>query len=135
MAPFLHWLAAALISFGTLAGGYHTYLDARPFRVLVIVDSSFPMKAIWPKVTSKLQEIGDRRYTEFSLYSEKNKVHDWQPVLRPDDLVAYAPRSFAKLQSMLKSSGVGDVAEIILVTSARTTELKEFEDWTVLSIQ
>lgn len=135
MTPFLRWLVAALVSFGTLAGGYHAYLEANPFRVLVIVDSSFPMKTIWPKVTSTLQEVGDRRYTEFSLYSEKNKVHDWQSVLSPDDLVAYAPRNFGNLQNMLNSSEIDDVTEVVFVTNANTIELGEFGDWRVLSIQ
>lgn len=103
MAPFLRWLAAALVSFGALAGGYHVYLETDPFRVAVIVDSSYPMQAVWPRVTSMLREIDDRRYTEFSLHSEKNKVHGWQRTLRADDLVAYAPRNFTKLQTMLNS--------------------------------
>lgn len=135
MAPFLRWLAAALVAFGGLAGGYHAYLEANPFRVVVIVDSSFPMKAVWGRVTSTLREVGDRRYTEFSLYSEKNKIHDWQPTLRPDNLVAYAPRNFAKLQNVLNSSEIDAVSEVIFVTNAGTAELGEFQGWTVVSFQ
>ena len=135
MPPFLRWLAGALVSFGALAGGYHTYLQADPFRVAVIVDSSYSMQAVWPRVTSALREINDRRYTEFSLHSEKSQVHDWRPTLRPDDLVAYAPRNLTKLRGMLDSPDFEDVTEIIFVTNADPTDLDAFEGWTILNLR
>lgn len=129
MKPFLQWLAVAFISFGSLGFGYHTYLEANPFRVAVIVDSSHSMQAWWPKVLALLDDLDDRRYTEFSLFSEKSRVHGWQSTLRPGDLLPYAPRDFSKLAAI---SEIGQAKEVFFLTNASENEVSAFNNWKIL---
>jgi len=131
LKPFLHWLAVAAISFGTLGFGYHTYLEANPFRVAVIVDSSHPMQPRWGKVLARLDDLDDRRYTAFSLFSEKKKVHGWRTTLRPGDLVPYAPRDFSKLSTM---SEIDQAEEVIFLTNASEDDIDAYDDWTILRV-
>jgi len=119
------------MSFGSLGFGYHTYLEANPFRVVVIIDSSHSMQARWPKVLALLDDLDDRRYTEFSLFSEKNKVHGWQSTLRPGDLLPYAPRDFSKLVAM---SEIDQAKEVFFLTNASESEVAAFDNWEILRL-
>jgi hypothetical protein len=69
---FLQWLAITVTGFGALGGGTHAYLSAHPARILVVLDASFPMQASWPQSMTALSAIGERPYSEFSLYTEKS---------------------------------------------------------------
>lgn len=120
-----------MIAFGSLGFGYHTHLEANPFRIAVVVDSSHPMQKQWPEVLALLDDLDDRRYTEFSLFSEKNKVHGWQSVLRPGDLVPYAPRDFSRLKTM---SEIEQAAEVVFLTSANDDDVDAFNNWTILRL-
>ena len=92
MKPFLIWTVITLIVFGTLSGAYHLYLQTHPRKVLVAVDSSFPMKAAWSRVPRVLETIADQRYATFSLVTEKNRIHSWSAALKLGTIVPYAPR-------------------------------------------
>jgi hypothetical protein len=117
LRPFVQWLAIALASFGGLAGGTHAYLSTHPARILVVLDSSFPMQAAWPQAMAALQTIGERPYTEFSLYTEKGPLHGWQPSLAPRNITPYAPRDWSKLDAIRNSRASAEATEIILITN------------------
>ena len=58
MKPFLLWLVLAAAGFGGLAAGYDYHLRDNPRRIAVVVDTSYDMLAVWPRVEPKLAEIG-----------------------------------------------------------------------------
>jgi hypothetical protein len=117
LKPFLVWLAITLGGFGALGGSYHLYLAGHPARILVVVDTSFPMQPAWSKVAAALNEIRDRPYTEFSLYTEKGVVHGWQPSLSVRTVAPYAPRDWSKLADIGRAKEFGEATEVILITN------------------
>jgi hypothetical protein len=114
---FLLWLAVTMTGFGALGGGYHFYLAEHPARILVVVDSSFPMQPSWSKVSSALDEIRERPYTEFSLYTEKGIVHGWQRGLFLRTTTPYAPRDWSKLTEIRQAKEFGEATEVVLITN------------------
>jgi hypothetical protein len=132
MKSFLVWLALTLGAFGGLGGGYHLALESAPRRVLVIVDSSFAMKPVWHRVSPLLRELGKRKYSEFSLVTEKGGVHGWASRLSPGKLAPYAPRDFAALEGGGRFPEIDEAGEVYLITNAPAGETADFGDWTVL---
>jgi hypothetical protein len=117
LKPFLQWLAIAVASFGALGGGTHAYLSAHPERIVVVLDTSFPMQASWAEASAAIQALRERPYTEFSLYTEKGIVHGWQPTLALRSIMPYAPRDWSKLDIVRGSREVGEATEVILITN------------------
>jgi hypothetical protein len=121
LKPFLQWLAITVTGFGALSGGYHTWLTQHPTRVLVVLDTSFPMQSSWPEASAALQQLRQRPYTEFSLYTEKAEVHGWQPGLNlRSNIMPYAPRDWSKLDAIRNSPEAADADEVILITNDKT---------------
>jgi hypothetical protein len=135
LKSFLQWLAFTVAGFGSLSGGYHLYLQENPSRVVVVLDSSFPMEPDKAQAMAVLNEIGDRRYTEFSLYTEKGRVHGWLPELRaPDSVPFYAPRDWSQLSSLENNPEFSAATETILVTNDPAAA-NQPTDWTVVHLK
>lgn len=117
LKPFLQWLAMTVAGFGALGGGTHLYLAEHPARILVVVDTSFPMQPSWPALGAALDEIHARRYSEFSLYTEKGPVHGWQPGLSLRAISPYAPRDWSKLADIGRGKEFSEASEVILITN------------------
>ena len=117
LKPFLQWLAITVAGFGALGGGTHAYLSANPTRILVVLDTSYPMNSSWPEATATLQALRERPYSEFSLYTEKARVHDWQPGLALGNISPYAPRDWSRLDAVRGSREAAEATEIILITN------------------
>ena len=117
LKSFLQWLAITVTSFGALGGGTHAYLSAYPTRVLVVLDTSFPMQSSWAEAAAALQALRERPYSEFSLYTEKGVVHGWQPGLALRSITPYAPRDWSKLDTIRNSRESADATEVILITN------------------
>ena len=117
LKPFLQWLAFTLAGFGALGGGYHLYLTQNPTRVLVVLDSSFPMQSDLARIRGLLKEIGDKRYADFSLYTEKGIVHGWRARLNADNFTFYAPRDWSRLSSLQNNSEFSEATHTILITN------------------
>lgn len=117
LKPFVQWLAMTVAGFGALGGGYHLYLAEHPARILVVVDTSYPMEPSWSKLGAALDEIHGRRYSEFSLYTEKGPVHGWQPGLSLRSVSPYAPRDWSKLADIGRAKEFGEASEVILITN------------------
>lgn len=131
LKPFLQWLGFTLAGFGSLGGGYHVYLTENPARVLVVLDSSFPMQSDRAGAMVLLKEIGERHYTEFSLYTEKGIVHSWRTRLMPGNVTFYAPRDWQQLSSLQKNREFADATRTILITNDPAYS-KQSDDWIVM---
>ena len=134
MKLFTIWLGFVLGAFGLLGGAYHLELTENPRRVLVVVDSSFPMQAAWRQVPRVLDDIRNIPYAEFSLVTEKVKIHGWSA--KPDlmQTAPFAPRNFARLKGNKRYSEIASASEIHLITNAGETEMSNFEGWIVHSL-
>ncbi len=132
MKAFATWLAITLATFAGLGGGYHVALTASPRKILVIVDTSYPMKDDWRRVPGIVREIEARPYAEFGLATEKSQVHDWGPRIRLGQLTPYAPRNFDKLESGSVFPAIGDATDVYLVTNAPDSELEGLGGWIVV---
>lgn len=132
MRPFAIWLALTLAAFGGFGGGYHVALESDPRKVMVIVDSSFPMQEDWGRAKMLARRQEERRYSEFGLATEKGPVHGWRGRLNLDRLVAYGPRDFDKL-AQRDIPGLGEATEVVFVTNAPDDELGRLNgDWIVV---
>ncbi len=133
MKPFLIWIVSTLVVFGMFGGVYHFYLENNPRKILVAVDTSFPMKAVWGLVPQTLETIAEQRYTTFALVTEKNKIHSWSASLHSMKTVPYAPRKFSKLIEK-EYQEIDDATEKYFVTNASADETEKLKEWTILQI-
>jgi hypothetical protein len=127
--PFFAWLLIAAASFGSLAGGYHLYLSEHPRRVLIVLDASYPMQADWRAIPGVLKPISTQPYTEFSLYTEKSKVHGWTSTVAYERVNPFAPRDLSKLEDMQGEREFYEADRIIFVTNAGAGDLAGFGNW------
>ncbi len=134
MRAFAKWLVLALCVFGASGGGYHAYLEYCPKKVLVILDTSYPMVAVWDRVPQLLASIESRPYTVFALASEKGPIHGWQATIELGKTVPYAPRDLKNLQQPLHLPVWGEASEIYLITNATPSEAPAASGWKVLRL-
>lgn len=125
MKALLIWLGIAVVVFGLVVGGYHLFRENNPDQVLVVVDSSFPMRDSWNDVRAELDDIDDRRYAEFALVTEKRRVHGWQSTLDLGDIDAFAPRDFSDLNAATYPE-IDEADEVIFITNAGESETEPF---------
>ena len=131
MKVFAIWLIGTLVAFGIMGGTYHLSLTSDPRKVVVVLDSSYPMTDVWHRVPRILKELDDERYTVFSLLTEKNSVHGWAARLDLGQMTPYGPRHFEKLRAG-KFPEIAEATRVYFVTNAPATELKAFDDWQVV---
>lgn len=134
LKPFLQWLAFTLGGFGSLGGGYHLYLQQHSLHVVVVLDSSFSMQRDLPQIRAALDEISNRRYAKFSLYTEKGIVHSWRPRLSADNVTFYAPRDWSRLSSLGNNAEFSEANETILITNDPEAPNPPL-DWTVVHLR
>ncbi len=132
MKPFSIWAVITLIVFGAFSGGYHLYLTENPRKVLVAVDSSFPMKSVWRQVPRVLDNIDNQRYAEFTLLTGKNRIHSWLPRLELGTVVPYAPRDLSRLTDKGNYLELDEATEKYLVTNAAPSETANFDGWHII---
>ena len=118
MKQFLVWCAVFFGLYGGLSGAYHLHLTSHPRRVLVAVDTSFPMQAVWSQVPHTLDTLQTRRYSLFSLITEKARVHTWQPQLALGHVQPYAPRALVQLLDHQKYPEIAAADQVYVVTNA-----------------
>jgi hypothetical protein len=132
MNRFVLWLVLALVAFGGSAGGYHAYLTENPRRIAVVVDTSYPMLAVWGRVPALLDAIGRVRYSEFALASDKRLIRSWSPTLHLALGQPYGPRDFSRLTD---PAGIPDLAaadEVVFITNASPAEMESLPGWRIL---
>lgn len=132
MKAFIKWLIIALVIFGGVSLGYHFYLESSPRRILVVIDSSFPMSQVWEKVPGILSGLENKKYSKYALASDKGLIHGWKDELTLGRTVPYAPRNLKQLETRLYLNEIKDASEIYLVTNAGSDEVKLPKGWTII---
>lgn len=123
------WLGGLVVVLVVFAVAVNLVRDTS--RVFVVVDSSFPMAAVWSRVPDELDEIDDRRYAEFALATEKSLVHSWRDELRLGAVTAFAPCDFEGIASHTEVTGAD---ELILITTSTSCSTEAFTDWTIIVV-
>lgn len=131
MRSFAVWLVMTLAIFGLVAGGYHWYLTNNPRRVLVVVDTSFPMQPYWKNVKSEIQNLASRRYTIYAVITEKQRIHGWSRDLNLGTTKLFAPRNLSILTDQSKYPEFMDATEIHLITNASEARAQSPNNWIV----
>lgn len=121
MKAFFAWLILFIVLFGALSIAAHFYMTAHPGKIAIAFDDSYYMKDVWPKVAQFLKNIADRRYTEYFVLSNKEKISGtWEKKL---DL-----GWFSQTRLFLDEYKLTD-----LVNTAKYPELKEADKIYVLT--
>ncbi len=129
------WLGIVVVVIGTFSVGYHLWRNSNPDRVLVVVDSSFPMEEVWRQVPGELDDIDNRRYAEFALVTEKEAIHSWSDSLDLGDVTPYAPRDFTAFTEGDSYPEFDEATEVILITDAAPSEVEGIADWKVVQLE
>jgi hypothetical protein len=134
MKPFVVWVVLAVLGFGGLAGGYHGYLQDNPRRIAVVVDTSYDMTPVWPRVEPAMSQIGAARYSAFSLVTDKRVIQSFEPRLRVVLADPYGPRDFAKLRELASSPEIAGAEVVYFLTNAPAADIAPFSGWQVVSL-
>jgi hypothetical protein len=119
---FLAWLGATAIAFGGLGVATHFQLSAHPRRVAVVVDTSFEMNASRGDVALELERLAGARYAEFSLLTDKLRVHGWQRELETaPPLSFYGPQDLSLLADERRYPELSQADRVVVITNARDT--------------
>lgn len=129
MKPLAFWVIGLAVALGIFVVVVNVVRETG--RVLVVVDSSFPMAEVWNRVPAELDEIDDQRYSEFALATEKSLVHSWSQELRLGAVTAFAPCDFDEITTYTE---VADADELILITTSTSCSTEAFSDWTIILI-
>ena len=129
MKPLAFWVIGLAVALGIFVVVVNVVRETG--RVLVVVDSSFPMAEVWNRVPSELDEVDDQRYSEFALATEKSLVHSWSQELRLGAVTAFAPCDFDEITTYTE---VADADELILITTSTSCSTEAFSDWTIILI-
>lgn len=127
MKPLAFWVIGLVIALGVFA--LVVNLVRETSRVLVVVDSSFPMKEVWDRVSGELDEIDDQRYSEFALATEKSLVHSWSQELRLGAVTPFAPCDFGEIGAYTE---IADADDLILITTSASCPTEALSDWSII---
>jgi hypothetical protein len=128
--PLAVWVIGFLVVFGVFALVLNIVRDTD--RVFVVVDSSFPMERVWNQVPDRLDEIDDRRYSEFALATEKVMVHSWSGRLRLGAVTPFAPCGFDVVSAYAE---IGDADDLVLITTSASCPTEQFADWEIILLE
>jgi len=130
MKAFAIWFVGVAASFGVLSVATDALTTTT--RVVVAVDSSFPMTEVWRQVPGTLDRLDDRERAEFTLVTEKSAVHSWQLELALGAVDAYAPCDFDEIESHPE---IADADELILITTDASCDPGSLSsDWEIITL-
>jgi hypothetical protein len=136
MKPLLLWCAVFFGIYAGVSAAYHVLLNLHPRRVVVAVDASFPMQAVWSQVPDALAALQARRYTLFSLTTDKASIHTWQPHLQLGSIQPYAPRALAHLLDRNRYPDIALADQVYVITNATDhAALPADIPWRLVSLQ
>jgi hypothetical protein len=136
MKQFLLWCVVFFGLYGALSSAYHLHLTRHPRRVLVAVDTSFPMQAAWSQIPDTLATLQAQRYTLFGLITDKVRIHPWQSRLELGHLQPYAPRALAQMLDQHRYPEIAAADKIYVVTNAaNSAALAEDKRWHIVPLQ
>ena len=115
MRPFAIWVLVVGGIFAVLAIAAALWPEDDPDQVFVVVDSSFPMRAVWDDVDTELSRIEGDGGT-FALATEKRVIQaTFQDELRLGSVEAFAPCDF---DEVLAYPQIDEADRLILVTTS-----------------
>ncbi len=123
MNALARWLIMAGVAWGALAGGYHAWLTQHPHRLLVLLDTSFAMRDVMPRVPALLRSLQGQPYTVYALETDKAPIHDYAERLQPGRIDAYAPRRLTELAARADVAPFDRADEVVLISNAPADEL------------
>ena len=129
MKSFLIWIVGVALVFGVFAAVTSLTRDTK--QVFVVVDSSFPMQAVWFQVPGVLDEIDDEDRAEFALATEKDFVHSWQKTLNLVGVEPFAPCDFDGIDAYAEAQ-VAD--ELVLVTTSTSCDTAALQGWRIIEV-
>ncbi len=136
MKQFLLWCVVFFGLYGVLSSAYHLHLTRHPRKVLVAVDTSFPMQAVWSQVPDTLTALEAQRYTLFSLITDKTRIHPWQSRLELGHLQPYAPRALAQMLDPHRYPEMAAADQIYVVTNTiNSAVLAQDKRWHLVQLQ
>lgn len=135
MKAFITWLVCACIVFGGMSGGYHVYLGKNPRKILIGVDTAYPMNKDWHKVADILKSFDNKPYTQFALITEKNRIHTWDSRLNSGKLTPYAPRDLSKLKDTDFYPEIKQAGRAVFITNAPESETKKLDKWEIINLR
>jgi hypothetical protein len=128
--PLAIFLAGLLVAYGLLAAAI--VLSRETERAFVVVDSSFPMRAVWNQLPDALAAIEDQGFAEYALASEKELIHPWQRQLRFPEIRAYAPCDLSEIEAYPQAA---EADERILITTPGDCATDGLADWGVILLE
>ncbi|MDH3706661.1 MAG: hypothetical protein OES57_11385 [Acidimicrobiia bacterium] len=132
MRPFAIWVLVVAAVFAALAIAAAVWPEDEPDQVFVVVDSSFPMRAVWDEVDDELARIEGRGSATFALATEKRVIHGFQSELRLGSVEAFAPCDF---DEVLAYPQIAEADELILVTTDGSCDTAAFADWDIRTLE
>lgn len=129
MKAFAIWIGVVALVFGAFAVVTSLIRDTK--QVFVVVDSSFPMEAVWFQVPDVLDAIDNEERAEFALATEKDAVHGWQRTLSLVGVEPFAPCDFSEIELYPE---VGQADELILVTTPTSCDTSSLEGWRIIGV-
>jgi len=135
MKVFFIWLALACFVFGGISAGYHVYLNKNPRKILIAVDTAYPMKKVWNKIPDLLKSFSDKPYTQYALITEKNRIHRWASKLETGKLTPYAPRDLSKLIDENFYPEIKEADRAVFLTNAPESETQKLGKWEIVRVQ
>lgn len=129
MKAFAIWLVVVAAVFGVFALVTDRVRGTK--QVFVVVDTSFPMKAVWFDIPGVLDELDDEHRAEFALATEKARVHGWQSTLDLVGVEPFAPCDFSEIESY---SEVDQADELVLVTTPTSCDTSALTGWRIVEI-
>ncbi len=121
MQAFLLWCVLAIGLYSGLGAAYHAYLTSHPRKILIALDTSYPMRPVWEQVHAMVQALPQPRYSECSVITDKGRLHGWQPVPQLGNVQPYAPRDLTKLLDTQQYPEITAADTVYVVTNAPDT--------------
>ena len=135
MKRFVDCLILTCVILGACGSSYHLYLTINPRIILVAVDSSFQMKAVWPRIPDTLRLIEQQRYATFALITEKNRIHSWSPSLSLGVMIPYAPRDFSRLASAAAYPEIREASrKYVITTLLEASAQAQLRGWEIIQL-
>jgi hypothetical protein len=122
MKRFLAWFLLTVALFAGVGVPYHLSLAAHPRKIAVAVDTSYDMQAARQQVQRDLALLAGTRYAQFSLITDKVRVHGWQETLDPGrNLSFYGPADLSALADQSRYPELAEADMVVVITDARDT--------------
>ena len=129
MRPLAIFLLGLVLVFGALAV---VIVLSRPTeRAFVVVDNSFPMRAVWSQVPGALADLEGEGYSEVALATEKGLVHSWQGSFSFREPTPYAPCDLTGIDAHAEAA---EADERVLITTSGSCPAEGLTEWRIIQL-